>query len=161
MRTNLTAEVLDDAGAVRSYKSLSQVDIDQAWRLSRIKGWVGSICNKAFWVGHRGSVFSSVRIRAADRQAIADQRTRATPARAVEAFGEHAVGKTGGQVVPPVLISVEAVRERVDRIRPLVGSTAPIFGAAVADHDWRLVRRLVCRLGLAFLAKASHALGRG
>jgi len=57
------------------------IDIDQAWRLSRIKGWMGSICNEAFWVGHRGSVFSSVRIRAADRQAIADQRGRAAPAR--------------------------------------------------------------------------------
>ncbi|MFL5256606.1 MAG: IS982 family transposase [Rhodopila sp.] len=57
------------------------IDIDQAWRLSRIKGWVGSICNEAFWVGHRSSVFSSVRIRAADRQAIADQRGRAVPAR--------------------------------------------------------------------------------
>src|SRR3954452_12653684 len=58
-----------------------RIDIDQAWRLSRIKGWVGSICNEAFWVGHRSSVFSSVRIRAADRQAIADQRGRAVPAR--------------------------------------------------------------------------------
>jgi len=57
------------------------IDIDQAWRLSRIKGWVGSICNEVFWVEHRGSVFSSVRIRAADRQAIADQRGRAVPAR--------------------------------------------------------------------------------
>jgi hypothetical protein len=63
------------------YKSRWQVDIDQAWRLSRIKGWVGSIRNEAFWVGHRGFVFSSVRIRAADRQAIADQRGRAAPAR--------------------------------------------------------------------------------
>jgi hypothetical protein len=57
------------------------IDIDQAWRLSRTNGWVGSICNEAFWVGHRGSVFSSVRIRAADRQAIADRRGRAAPAR--------------------------------------------------------------------------------
>ena len=63
------------------YRLRWQIDIDQAWRLCRIKGWVGSICNEAFWVGHRGSVFSSVRIRAADRQAIADQRGRATPAR--------------------------------------------------------------------------------
>jgi len=63
------------------YKSRWQVDIDQAWRLSRIKGWVGSICNEAFWVKHRGSVLSSVRIRAADRQAIADQRGRAVPTR--------------------------------------------------------------------------------
>jgi DDE family transposase len=57
------------------------IDIDQAWRLSRIKGWVGSICNEAFWVEHRGSVFNSVRIRAADRQAIADLRGRAAPTR--------------------------------------------------------------------------------
>src|SRR4249919_1996428 len=81
LRTNLTAEQSDAAATVRSYKSLAQVDIDQAWRLSRTKGWMGSICNEAFWVGHRGSVFSSVRIRAADRQAIADQRGRAAPAR--------------------------------------------------------------------------------
>jgi len=60
-----------------------------------------------------------------------------------------------------VLISVEAVRERVDRIRPLVGSAAPIFGAAIADHDRRLARLLVGRLSLTFLAQASHALGRG
>src|SRR3984957_16155949 len=63
------------------YKSRWQVDIDQAWRLSRIKGGGGSICNEAFWGGHRGSVFSSARIRAADRQSIADQQGRATPAR--------------------------------------------------------------------------------
>jgi hypothetical protein len=49
------------------------IDIDQAWRLSRIKGWVGSSCNDAFRVEHHGSVFSPVQIRAADRQAIAGQ----------------------------------------------------------------------------------------
>jgi Transposase DDE domain len=81
VRTNLASEVLDDAATVRSYKSLSQVDIDQAWRLSRIKGWVGSGCNDAFRVEHHGSVFSPVQIRAADRQAIAGQRGRAVPAR--------------------------------------------------------------------------------
>ena len=48
VRTSLKADVLDDAATVRSYKSLSRVDIDQAWRLSRIKGWVGSICKEAF-----------------------------------------------------------------------------------------------------------------
>ncbi len=43
------------------------------------------------------------------------------------------------QAVPQwMLISVEAVHERVNRIRPLVGSTAPIFGAAIADHHWCL-----------------------
>ena len=29
------------------------IDIDQAWGLSRIKGWVGSTCTEAFWVGHQ------------------------------------------------------------------------------------------------------------
>jgi len=77
--TNMTAQPASTICDL--YKSRWQVDIDQAWRLSRIKGWVGSICNEAFLVGHRGSVFSSVRIRAADRQAIADQRGRAAPAR--------------------------------------------------------------------------------
>jgi hypothetical protein len=57
------------------------IDIDQAWRLSRSKRWVGSICNVVFWVEHCSSVFSPVRIRAADRQAIAGQRGRAVPAR--------------------------------------------------------------------------------
>jgi hypothetical protein len=69
------------ATLVNHYAKRWTIDIDQAWRLSRIKGWVGSICNEAFWVGHRGSVFSSARIRAADRQSIADQQGRATPAR--------------------------------------------------------------------------------
>jgi len=67
--------------AIKLYGRRWGIDIDQAWRLSRIKGWVGSICNEALWVEHHGSVFSSVRIRAADRQAIADQRGRAAPAR--------------------------------------------------------------------------------
>ncbi len=57
------------------------IGIDQAWRLSRSKRWVGSICNVVFWVEHCSSVFSPVRIRAADRQAIAGQRGRAVPAR--------------------------------------------------------------------------------
>ena len=35
------------------YKNRWQVDIDQAWRLSRIKGWVGSTCTEAFWVEHQ------------------------------------------------------------------------------------------------------------
>ena len=69
------------ATLVNHYAKRWTIDIDQAWRLSRIKGWVGSICNEAFWVEHRGSVFSPARIRAADRQSIADQRGRATPAR--------------------------------------------------------------------------------
>jgi hypothetical protein len=76
--------------------------------------------------GQRQS-FSPVQIHTADRQAIVGQRGRTTPD----------IGR--------------AVREGVDRSRPLIGSTAPIFGAAIADHDWRLA----CRLGLAFLATAS------
>ena len=40
VRTNLPVETLDDMATVRSYKSLSLVDIDQAWRLSRIRGCV-------------------------------------------------------------------------------------------------------------------------
>ena len=74
-QTTLPASTICDL-----YKSRWKVDIDQAWRLSRIKRWVGSTCNEAFWVEHRGSIFSPVQIRAADRQAIADQRGRAIPA---------------------------------------------------------------------------------
>ena len=40
VRTSLPAETLDDSSTVRRYKSLAQVDIDQTWRLSRIKGWM-------------------------------------------------------------------------------------------------------------------------
>src|SRR5277367_4240327 len=39
VRTSLPEETLDDAATVRAYKSLSMVDIDQTWRLSRIKRW--------------------------------------------------------------------------------------------------------------------------
>jgi Resolvase, N terminal domain len=62
------------------YDPRSPNDIDQAWRLSRINGWMGSTCKEAFWVEHHGSVFSPVQIRAAARQAIAGQRGRAVPA---------------------------------------------------------------------------------
>jgi hypothetical protein len=62
------------------YRDRADCDIDQAWRLSRINGWVGSTCNEAFCVEHHGSVFSPVRIRAAARQAIAGQRGHAVPA---------------------------------------------------------------------------------
>jgi len=64
-----------------AFVTISSDDIDQAWRLSRSKRWVGSICNVVCWVEHCSSVFSPVRIRAADRQAIAGQRGRAVPAR--------------------------------------------------------------------------------
>ena len=46
VRTSLASEVLDEAAAVRSYKSLSQVDIDQAWRLSRISGVAVGLCDR-------------------------------------------------------------------------------------------------------------------
>ena len=74
--TNETARAL-----INLYGKRWGIDIDQAWRLSRSKRWVGSICNVVFWVEHCSSVFSPVRIRAADRQAIAGQRGRAVPAR--------------------------------------------------------------------------------
>jgi len=74
--TNETAWAL-----INLYGKRWGIDIDQAWRLSRSKRWVGSICNVVFWVEHCSSVFSPVRIRAADRQAIAGQRGRAVPAR--------------------------------------------------------------------------------
>ena len=41
LRTSLPAEQADAATTVRSYKSLALVDIDHAWRLSRINGWIG------------------------------------------------------------------------------------------------------------------------
>ena len=65
---------------IKQYARRWTIDIDQAWRLSRIKWWVGATRNEAFWVGHHGSVLSPVQIHAADRQAIAGQRGRATPA---------------------------------------------------------------------------------
>ncbi len=74
--TNETARAL-----INLYAKRWGIDIDQAWRLSRSKRWVGSICNVVCWVEHCSSVFSPVRIRAADRQAIAGQRGRAVPAR--------------------------------------------------------------------------------
>ncbi len=82
----LVTTVLDPAQAPAAdlaalYHERWEIDIDQAWRLSRSKRWVGSICNVVFWVEHCSSVFSPVRIRAADRQAIAGQRGRAVPAR--------------------------------------------------------------------------------
>jgi hypothetical protein len=104
--------------------------------------------------GQRQS-FSPVQIHAADRQAIVGQRGRATPAwrRGVRQARCRQDWRVGCRATPDI---GRAVREGVDRSRPLIGSTAPIFGAAIADHDWRLA----CRLGPAFLAKASHALGR-
>jgi hypothetical protein len=65
---------------IKQYARRWTIDIDQAWRLSRIKRWVVSTCNEALWVEHHGSVLSPVQIHAANRQAIADQRGRAIPA---------------------------------------------------------------------------------
>jgi hypothetical protein len=68
------------ATPINHYAKRWTIDIDQAWRLSRIKRWVVSTCNEALWVEHRGSVLSPGQIRTADRQAIADRRGRAIPA---------------------------------------------------------------------------------
>jgi len=38
---------------VRLYRLRWRIDIDQAWRLSRIKRRVGSTCTEAFWVEHQ------------------------------------------------------------------------------------------------------------
>jgi hypothetical protein len=57
VRTNLPAAALDDAGAVAAYKSLSEVDIDQAWRLSRLCGGGGGAVGGFRWQaapGRRG-----------------------------------------------------------------------------------------------------------
>ncbi len=35
------------------YRWRHGIDIDQAWRLSRTNGWVGSAGNEAFWVEHQ------------------------------------------------------------------------------------------------------------
>jgi hypothetical protein len=49
------------ATLINHYSKRWTIDIDQAWRLSRINWWVGSTCNGAFWVEHRGSSFSQSR----------------------------------------------------------------------------------------------------
>jgi hypothetical protein len=41
------------ATLINHYAKRWTIDIDQAWRLSRIKGWVGSTCTEAFWVEHQ------------------------------------------------------------------------------------------------------------
>jgi hypothetical protein len=33
----------------QSYRDRADIDIDQAWQLSRINGWMVSICNAVFW----------------------------------------------------------------------------------------------------------------
>ena len=39
VRTSVPAAALDADETVQAYKDLARVDIDQTWRLSRIKGW--------------------------------------------------------------------------------------------------------------------------
>jgi hypothetical protein len=46
LRTNVPAESLSTADAVRAYKSLARVDIDQAWRLSRLSGWIVGLAHR-------------------------------------------------------------------------------------------------------------------
>ena len=47
--TTRAAETLAEAQRiVELYRQRWMIDIDQTWRLSRIKGWVGSICKEAF-----------------------------------------------------------------------------------------------------------------
>ena len=57
------------------------IDIDQAFRLSRIKGWMVLDLLRGVLVEHCDCVFSPVRIRAVDRRPIAGRRGRAVPAR--------------------------------------------------------------------------------
>ena len=80
LTTHAVADVAAAQQVVGWYQARWTIDIDQAWRLSRIKWWMGSTCHEAFWVEHRGSSFSPVQIRAADRRKIAGQRGRAIPA---------------------------------------------------------------------------------
>ena len=80
LTTHAVADVAAAQQVVGWYQARWTIDIDQAWRLSRIKWWVGSTCHEAFRVEHRGSSFSPVQIRAADRREIAGQRGRAIPA---------------------------------------------------------------------------------
>ena len=80
LTTHAVTTVAEAQEIVRWYRLRWTIDIDQAWRLSRTNGWVGSTCNEAFLVEQHGSVFSPVQIHVADRQAIAGQQVRATPA---------------------------------------------------------------------------------
>ena len=74
--TNETARAL-----INLYGKRWTIDIDQALRLSRIKGWMVLDLQRGVLVEHCDCVFSSVRIRAVDRRAIAGRRGRAVPAR--------------------------------------------------------------------------------
>jgi hypothetical protein len=46
LRTSLPRDGLDAAQVVLAYKSLARVDIDQSWRLSRVRGGVFEICER-------------------------------------------------------------------------------------------------------------------
>src|SRR5271168_3507582 len=56
----------------------------------------------------------------------------------IERFRRRAVCEAGGQVVPPLLKSVQQVRQRLHRVSPLLRSTAPIGRTAVSDNHRRL-----------------------
>jgi len=82
----LVTTILDEAQAPAAdlaalYHERWEVDIDQALRLSRIKGWMVLDLQRGVLVEHCECVFSPVRIRAVDRRAIAGRRGRAVPAR--------------------------------------------------------------------------------
>jgi hypothetical protein len=53
----------------------------------------------------------------------------------------RAVCEAGGQAVPPPLKTVQQVCQRLNCVRPLLRSTAPIGRAAVSDNHRRLCRR--------------------
>jgi hypothetical protein len=66
LRTSLSAEQADTATTVRTYKSLARVDIDHAWRLSRINGWIG--------FGDGGRQAAPGKRRCADRLQVGNRR---------------------------------------------------------------------------------------
>src|ERR1700735_2695495 len=51
--TTLSAAHYPAMEVLAAYRLRWQIDIDQAWGLSRIKGWVESTCTEAFWVEHQ------------------------------------------------------------------------------------------------------------
>ena len=124
--------------------------------LQNLKGRAGSTCTEAFWVEHQ----SRPNPRADSASDSWSTRSRHS-SMASRCSASALSARLAGRLSRHSWISVEAVRERVDRMAHRPRFTASIFGAAIADHDWWLVWRVVRRLDLAFLAKASHALGRG
>ena len=59
----------------------------------------------------------------------------------IERFGRRNVCEASGQIVPPLLKPVQQVRQRLNRVSPLLRSTAPIGRPAVSDNDRWLCRR--------------------